>query len=276
MDNNNWPATFFGIFFMGIGFYAWIISAPNSPAGVLIFFFLFGAFFAIYPVKDKLFSASSGWLASKEREDIRKLDFEIMALENDLQFRKFDREMAEKITTVTRFLEYQPNPLFNFTIGEEKTGTYLIFEYELFDRTPSNLVGIGAIYTSQTVPTFFLLHHSLESTIYFNSKSIADLGYKVMDGDLFPKWLDASKYLCFYAGETPQEVATFLEHNRPFNYVTNGRSVRLVCFEDDKVFTFYDKTLKESIQSVNHFKRMAIRTLELSTPNPQPPNKLKQ
>ncbi len=225
--------------------------------------------------------STNHWLTNKEQEELRSIDINLLAAEENLEFSEDDKLLSRKITNSLKILSDPKVKVINLIHELGETGRILIFEHlskqfhtqsqSLENSDERLLTGVGVLFEYQFVPQFILIHQSISNKVQLNRHMIG-FTHSKLETKNYPDWLSASEYLCFYRG-APNQTTNFLMLNRPFSFVTDESSVRLISFQGDMVVAFFEQEIRADGSNLDQFKRFGQRMLELQGDEVEPGEK---
>ena len=239
-------------------------SAETVDEAVLVtIIFLCGAVMVIGEHRKSILKLANQWLSRQEQKELRSIDLNLLASENGLKFSQEHDEIEALLTQSLNVIELPPKGFQHVMFGEEDLGRLIIFEYHRTQPKLIPMVGTAAEFNFQTVPSILLIHKTVQHVHILKSAWGRNHDYKQLIEDYFPGWLFPTEFICFYKSADPDEIKRFLENNRPFSFVSNEPSVRLISFHEKTVSAFYERKLKADGSNLNNFRRLAQRMMEV-------------
>ncbi len=246
-----------------ISIFGLISTESGSEKTIAAFLTIFGTFLIIAEHRKVLPEAFNRWLRRQEQKDLRTVDLAVLAAEHGLEFSQEHDEIEALLTQSLNVIELPPKGFQHVMFGEEDLGRIIIFEYHRTQPKLIPMVGTAAEFNFQTVPSILLIHKTVQHVHILKSAWGRNHDYKQLIKDYFPGWLFPTEFICFYKGADPDEIKRFLENNRPFSFVSNEPSVRLISFHEKTVSAFYERKLKADGSNLNNFRRLAQRMMEV-------------
>ncbi len=241
---------------------------------IAIIIFLFGISIIFKEHHKQVSAFFNGWITDQEQKELRAIELELLAADKRLPFLEENVEFEKEMWGVLDHITSPPQKFKHFMIGEEANGRFMLHDYDSIKSQSKRMSATSVQFDFQTVPSFVLVHKSVQRIHVLNSEFSRSNGtFNSLEDSYFPGWLFPTEFKCFYQGSNPYEVSEFLEQNRPFSFVTNESSVRIICFNKSYVCAFYERILEPDGSNFMQFKRLALRMLELQGDESEPTEK---
>jgi len=241
---------------------------------IAIIIFLFASSIIFKEHQKQVSAFFNGWITNQEQKELRAIELKLLAADKGLPFLEENVEFEKEMQRALSHIPSPPQAFKHFIIGEEANGRFMIHEYESEKSQSKKMSATSAQFDFQTVPSFVLVHKSVQRIYALKSEfSRSNETFNYLEAEYFPGWLFPTEFKCFYQGDNPHAVSEFLERNRPFSFVTNESSVRMICFNQNYVCAFYERILESDGSNFMQFKRLALRMLELKGDEIEPKEK---